>query len=433
MVSFFSGAARAAAAGRWSFVVGGWLFLTILQLHIRGATLTKLSFRSPRIPVLAWASASAVVVVSSLLLGAFGAHARTLAGLPASGALRALLEIAKTQPATTLLAPFAMAVRPIFAMEPRAFLAALWPALALVVVNYWWVIGSDANLEEAAAAAERRQSQKKGVRQPSSRAVPFTLAERGRPEAVVFWKNTILLGRYFSVTLLLRVLMPMVVLAVVVGLRGRGSSLAPLLAMLVAFATIVGPYMVRNDLRHDMTRLPVLKTWPISGRQLLLGELLAPTVLLSVAVWFLLALTLALAPPTKYGPGDLLGRLALAVGVGVVAPMLIAGQVLVQNAAVVLFPGWVVTGGARARGIEAMGQNMLMFAGTLLALALGVLPAAAVGGGLGFLLYQVVGWVAALPAAILMTGILGVETTLVVGWLGRVLERTDPAQVEAAE
>jgi ABC-2 type transport system permease protein len=435
MVAFFSGGMRAAAAGRWSFVLGGWLFFTILQLHVRGATLTKLSLRAPmgRIPVLAWTSIGAMVVLSGLLLVSFGTQARRVAGLSASEAMRALLEIAKTPPVAALLTPFAATVRPIFAFGPGAFLAALWPALAALALHYWWVLGSDANLEEAAAATERRRSRQKAVPPPSSLRVPFTLAERGRPEAVVLWKNTILLGRYASIGLLLRVLIPMVVLALVLGLRGRGSRLAPLLAMLVSFTTLVGPFMVRNDLRHDMPRLPVLKTWPLSGRQLLTGEVLAPTAVLSVLVWCLLVMALALSPPSAYGPTDLLGRLALAGGVAVLAPVLIAGQVLIQNAAVVLFPGWIATGGARARGIEAMGQNMLMFAGTLLALALGVLPAAAVAGGLAFLLYQVAGWLAAFPAAVLVAAILGVETAFLLGWLGRVLERTDPAQVETAE
>ena len=47
----------------------------------------------------------------------------------------------------------------------------------------------------------------------------------------------------------------MVVLAVVVGLQSRGLKVAPLLGILVAFMTLIGPYMVRNDLRHDMPRL----------------------------------------------------------------------------------------------------------------------------------------------------------------------------------
>jgi hypothetical protein len=113
--------------------------------------------------------------------------------------------------------------------------------------------------------------------------------------------------------------------------------------------------------------------------------------------------------------------------------MLIAGQVIIQNAAVVLFPAWIVTGGARARGIEALGQNMLLMAGTLLSLVVGVLPAAVVAGSLGGGLYLLIGWPGVVPAAVVFAAVLVLEAVLVLAWLGRALERTDPAQVETAE
>jgi hypothetical protein len=232
---------------------------------------------------------------------------------------------------------------------------------------------------------------------------------------------------------IVRVLIPVVVLAFIVGLNRKGGSVAPIVLMLALFATFLGPYMVRNDLRMDLPWLSVLKTWPITGRELLLGELLAPWVVLSVVVWFLLALAFVLSPGWSAGPGDPVGRAAVALAGAILAPMLIAGQLIVQNAAVVLFPGWVATGGTRARGVEAMGQNILMFAATLLSLAIGVLPALAVAGSLGWLFYLLIGWPGVLPAAVVFAGILLGEAMLALIWLGRVLERIEPSQVEVAE
>jgi ABC-2 type transport system permease protein len=436
IASFFSGAARAALSGRWSFVLGGWLFFAALQLHTKGAALTKSAFRAParRVPVLAWASAALVVIVSGMLAGIFAVHLRDVPAWSLGAVAAATLEASKSGIAAVLLWPFGALVRPVFAATPGAFAQALGPVVAILAVNYSWVISSDSNLEDAAAASEKRKSERRAAPVPTvTLPVPFSLAPSGRPETAVLWKNTILLGRYFSIGLVVRVLIPLVVLAVVIGLQTRGSKAAPLFGILALFTMLVGPYMVRNDLRHDMPRLPVLKTWPVAGRQLLVGELLAPTVVLTAFAWFLLLLTMALARAWPVGPKDIAERIALAVGVAVVAPMVIAGQVFIQNAAVVLFPGWIATGGTRARGIEAMGQNMLMFFGTMLALAVGVLPAAAVASGLGFLLWQLIGWSAVLPAAIVLAGLLGLETWLVVGWLGRVLDRTEPAAVEVAE
>ena len=49
------------------------------------------------------------------------------------------------------------------------------------------------------------------------------------------------------------------------------------------------------------------------------------------------------------------------------------------------------------------------------------------------MLYLFIGWLGVLPAAIVFAGLLLVEAGVVLTWLGRVLERTDPSQVEAAE
>jgi hypothetical protein len=436
IMALFSGAARAAASGRWSFVLGGWLLFATLYLHALGVNLTKGSFRAPvsGVPRLAWASAAVMMLVSGVIVATMAVNAPFLISKPFGEALRGILEATRTGVAGLALWPFVAVVAPMFAIGPAAFARALVPALAVVAVNYWWVLKSDAQLEEAAAAAERQQARgRRGLPAPVVRAAPFTLDPVGRLETAVFWKNTIQFGRYVSVAVIVRVLIPIVVLAVVMGLNRTGGSMAPLVLMLAFFATMFGPYMVRNDLRMDLPKLSALKSWPISGRELLVGELLAPVVVLTVLVWFLLAVAFALWPSWSVGPADMLGRVAVAIAGAVLAPMLIGGQLVIQNAAVVLFPGWIVTGGARARGIEAMGQNMLMMAGTLLSLAIGVLPAAAVAGGIGALLYFLIGWPGVVPAAIVFAGILLLEVALVLTWLGRVLERTDPSQLETSE
>jgi hypothetical protein len=436
LASLFSGAASAGGFGRWSFVLGAWLLFATIHLHVLGANLTKGSVRAPgsKGRWLAWASAAVMMLVSGAVVGSCVVHVPALMSRSLSDALRGIVAASRTGIAALALWPFAAVIAPMFAAGPTPFQRALVPALAVVAAHYWWVVTSDSQLEQAAAAAERRPtSGRRGLPTPVVRAAPFALAPFGRLETAILWKNIILFGRYVSVAVLVRVLIPIVVLAAVIGLNQKGGSLAPLVLGLACFTTLLGPYSVRNDLRMDLPRLPVLKTWPISGRDLLLGELLAPSLVLSVVVWFLLAVAFALAPRWHAGPGDTLGRAAVVLAVAVLAPMLIAGQLIIQNAAVVLFPAWIATGGARARGVEAMGQKMLMLAGTLLSLAIGVLPAATVAGGLGGLLYLLVGWPAALPAAIVFAGILLGEAMLALTWLGRVLERTEPSQVEVAE
>ena len=52
-----------------------------------------------------------------------------------------------------------------------------------------------------------------------------------------------------------------------------------------AIAVLLGPQMLRNDLRQDLARLPLLKTWPVSGAALIRGEVLAPTVVATSFAW----------------------------------------------------------------------------------------------------------------------------------------------------
>jgi hypothetical protein len=436
IASLFTGTARGAIAGRWPFVLGGWLLFTTMFLHVLGASLTKSSFRAPasKVPWLAWMSATVVMFVSGAVIGSYAVRFPALLVMPASEAARTILDVSQRGVAAIALWPFRAVVAPIFAGTPLAFAGALGPALAVLALNYWWVLQSDAQLEEAAVATEQQKARARHrMPTPVVRAAPFKLGPEGRLETAVLWKNTIQVGRYVTVATMIRVLIPIVVLAFVIGLKRTAGSFAPLVLMVALFLTVMGPYMVRNDLRTDLPRLPVLKTWPITGRELLVGELMAPAFVLSVGVWFLIAVAFALSPSWEGGPRDALGRALLAISASLLAPLLIAGQLIVQNAAVVLFPGWIATGGARARGIEAMGQNMLMFAGTLLALVVGVLPATAVAGGLGFLLYTLIGWPGVLPATILFAAVLIVEAGVVLVWLGRVLERTDPSQIEIVE
>ena len=236
--------------------------------------------------------------------GTFVVHARSLASRPLGELLRGLVETSRTGAAAVALWPFKALVAPAFSADAAAFARALVPALAVIAVNYWWVLTSDAGLEQAAAAAERRLAGGAAPDSGARGARGAVQARAGRPGG-----DGRLLEEHDPVRalrvgrLLFRVMFPILLLAFVLGLNARSGSLAPLALMLAAFTALMGPYMVRNDLRMDMPRLPLLKTWPVSGRELLLGELLSPALILSVVVWFLLAVAFALAPVVESRPG----------------------------------------------------------------------------------------------------------------------------------
>jgi hypothetical protein len=100
---------------------------------------------------------------------------------------------------------------------------------------------------------------------------------------------------------------------------------------------------------------------------------------------------------------------------------------LIQNGAALLYPAWVRLGSGRPGGVEALGQNLLMMVAfvALLAVAL-ALPVGIAGGGFLLLRPAIDGW-AVFPATLIALGIMAYEAALMVGWLGRLFERTDPA------
>ena len=125
----------------------------------------------------------------------------------------------------------------------------------------------------------------------------------------------------------------------------------------------------------------MLKTWPVRGAALIRGEVLAPTVVVTAVAWLLLLVAAVLGGGLKPGSREATAfvahRAPYLAAAFVLAPALILSQVVVQNGLAVLFPAWVAVGASRARGIDAMGQRLLMLAGILLTLVVSVLPGVA--------------------------------------------------------
>ncbi len=429
------------APSRLSFALGVAVLLSTLRLHLVGVALNRASLAEPagRRRLGAWlplglTAAVSTVTVAGLLFGMAPLVSSAEPGVLAAEFLRQTT----TGPVGAALWPARALVVPVVAEWPWGFLAAAWPALLLLALNYAWVLASDARLEDAAAASERRRSE--GRTPPPAVAVrraPFTLASTGRPEIAILWKNVMMLGRQLTVRNAIRVTLILSGVAAGVSLGGGEHSGGFNAAVIVCFtgailATLTGPQMLRNDLRTDLAQLPILKTWPLRGAAIVRGEVLAPALILSAFAWLSLVLAFLLWLGTSF-PMPVLHRLAFVLAAMFAIPGIITAQLVIQNAVAVLFPGWVVIGTARARGIEALGQQMLLFAVTFLVLALGLLPAALGALVIGLPLYWLAGWICAVPAAAIFLAVVLLEAWLATAGLGRVLDRTDPSAVEANE
>jgi hypothetical protein len=320
-----------------------------------------------------------------------------------------------------------------------AFFAALPAAIALLILNYLWVLRTNAPFEEASAELsvkldalrKRGPAALRPVR--TSKRTPFTLTAHGRPETAIVWKNLISMGRVMSSTVLLRII-PMIVLLSMGISRGKGNAanmLTGACLLVAAFALILGPQMARSDLRQDLAALAVLKTWPIRGAALVRGEILAPAIVLTTIIFLALiaAMVASLQAPVDQSVATRVGWLIAAL---LVAPGIVLAQLLTQNGLAVTFPSWVNIGG-RPGGVDVVGQRLLVMVAVLLALVVAVLPAAivaAVGAGI---LYLLTGTISFVLAGVLAGGALLVEAFAGSEILGAMLERSDISAIDAPE
>jgi len=219
-------------------------------------------------------------------------------------------------------------------------------------------------------------------------------------------------------------------------LRAQTDIDGPKLAMAVAVVALVllaylllfGPQLARFDLRGDLLHADMLKAWPLPGWRVVLGGLLAPTLLLSAIAWVLVfTAAVGLAPTTGKALWLTLQlRLAAVAAITLILPTLCALQLLVPNGATLLFPAWAQTGRPAGGGMDVMGQRMIFFVGQFLCLLLALLPAV-LAGGLTIFLTQ---WLIGPPAAVLLAvvpvlAILVTELWLGVHWVGLRFEALD--------
>jgi hypothetical protein len=133
--------------------------------------------------------------------------------------------------------------------------------------------------------------------------------------------------------------------------------------------------LLRLDFRNDLPLADILKTFPMRGWQIALGEILAPVAVLAAFQWLLLLFGAGLVFCLPVKPEALF--LAIACGAAFLLPVLDLLLMLIPNAAVLLFPSWIQAGRDSPRGIEATGQRLIFALGQMLVLLLALLPAAA--------------------------------------------------------
>jgi hypothetical protein len=446
MTGFF--ALRAFAHSLVFAVLGLWLAFAVVQLHFMATGILRANLAGNRAAGLRRArgilAGIGVVVLAIASWAIFWLRPPLISELHDPARLAAYLSaMADAGPMGILLWPGRVLARVILAPGWLPFCGWLVPSFGLLAAHYFWVVRSDFAYEEASADQAARKAQhaaggrggRRARRLPAlrRRRPPFPLAASGRPEVALIWKNLIAAGRIYSLRNL-ALFAPLILGGAALArtyLHGDvpRSLMAAFGIQAIIFAGILlllGPTLLRSDLRSDLTKVSILKTLPLSGQALVLGEVLTPTILVTLLQTLLLAFGILLAPwPEGWSGIDLL---ALALAFLIQALPLNMLSALIQNAAVLLFPAWHALGPDRARGFEAIGQRMLSSLLFLFALAVAYIPAGLIF-GLGLWFAQPhFGWLAAPPLGLVAALPAAVEAgfgVLLVGW---VFERFDPSK-----
>jgi hypothetical protein len=199
--------------------------------------------------------------------------------------------------------------------------------------------------------------------------------------------------------------------------------------MAIAGTTLLfGPMSMRNDLRGELARLPIIKTLPLPGRKIVMAEI-ASSALPTAAMQFMLIVAGMIA--ISFFPREALA-FPLRIGIVLGAPIAFVGLNLanftIHNGMALLFPAWVKIGDTGANGIEAMGQTMLTLIVTMFLLTL-LLIVPLLGGAAAWFTLRGVPVAAMIVAGAVGGILLGLESYALMHVLGGQLDRLEPTQV----
>ncbi len=455
--SLTGGLIMAIISNRWSFLggnalthgLGWWFIFSTLNLHFNGAsfTLTRLADRGLNVALRRVLVLLLVVAVVGLTLWRLPESARFPA--PDHGSEFRLVSdwlvgVTTAAPLSWLLYPLRLVLGPFLATDGRAFLQALAPGLLVIAGHYLWVVQSvvsfeDASVEQAQKRAARVAAWRSGERRfggapKRGRRPPFRLGRVGRPEIAFGWKNLLSTRPYFNLRVFGACALGLFVLSGWARTHPGGAAVAAMTAIVAAilggYVLVIGAQFARQDIRGDFQRIDILKTYPLAGWQIVLGEMLTPAAILTGIIWLCL-LGFVLNLDARMGMSYLTPAVRVVGGIAaaVVVPPLVMLQLFVPNAAALVFPSWAETMRSRGGGPEVMGQRMIYLFAQALTMLVVLLPAAIMGAIVGLLVQLVAGLpvaigVATIPVVAVLVG----EVALGVWWLGGRFEKIDVAE-----
>jgi putative ABC exporter len=433
--------ASPAATGytRLRVAIGIWLLMCTWKVYFTGISLARARLRAhdARLRRIAWLPLT--ILVTALAVVAFAVW-RSLQGSAASVTefLDRVGGVARDGAASVVLWPFVAVARPLFAPWPGPYLGSLIASAFVLAAVAVWVVLSDSAFQDV---VEERAARKDGEKKTPAasyrlRYAGWQLATHGPPEAIFAWKAATQSIRLVDRASAIRMGVAFGAFALASVALGRRSGWSDAFAAFAlagaVFSIVLGPQAIRIDMRQDLQHLELIKTWPVSSSAIVRGQLIWPGAMLTVAAWTLIGLAF-LHPLMPLGAGNPVARVSAVIAALVIAPALIFGQLAIHNGMALLFPAWVPQGAQRARGLDAMGQRIIVLGGTWLTLGVMLIPGVILAGIVWFALQSFVGAAAWVPAACIVTAAMLVEVLVATELLGPAYDRLDVTSVERSE
>ena len=435
----------------WMRIGGWWVIMNTLNMHRLGA-----SFALQRLRERGMADGKRRVLVV-LVLVAFVALVefmrRSLPPPPdLATALRGggevtnyIVQLLHTGPLRYVLAPFKLIVAPNFAHEGVTFLRALLPALGIMALHFIWVVRADVSFEDASIEAAKKRAAFLAARgrgelrargkSDKARTPLWRLRPTGFAPIAFIWKSLLksggrrTLGRWaaffavlaagaFALGRVEDLTKPLVVTAFIIG----GGCY---IALLISFVMI--GQLSAAQLRQGIATMDLLKTYPIPGWQIALGELAGPVLLGSLMQWCSLGIglmLLSIAPPLHPHLGTIT---AIAGGIALLLPIFNLSTAILPCAGALLYPGWFRPQESTGPGIENTGMKLILGIAQLLAVVVAMIPVAFFG---AVAFFAVAKFTTAAEWPALAAGgtallILAMETGLGIAWLGSLYDEFD--------
>jgi hypothetical protein len=435
----------------WMRIGGWWVIMNTLNMHRLGA-----SFALQRLRERGMADGKRRVLVV-LVLVAFVAllefMRRSLPPPPdLATALRGggeitnyIVQLLHTGPLRYVLAPFKLIVAPNFAHEGVTFLRALLPAFGIMALHFIWVVRADVSFEDASIEAAKKRAAFLAARgrgelrargkSDKARTPLWRLRPTGFAPIAFIWKSLLksggrrTLGRWaaffavlaagaFALGRVEDLTKPLVVTAFIIG----GGCY---IALLISFVMI--GQLSAAQLRQGIATMDLLKTYPIPGWQIALGELAGPVLLGSLMQWCSLGIglmLLSIAPPLHPHLGTIT---AIVGGIALLLPIFNLSTAILPCAGALLYPGWFRPQENAAPGIENTGMKLILGIAQLLAVVVAMIPVAFFGAVAWFALGKFTAaaeWQALAAGGTAML-ILAMETGLGIAWLGSLYDKFD--------